>query len=309
MKHLSIAAKLAAAGLTVLTLTGSVGTAAEAASLADIKNQLKDKGYAVAAIDCSEDVTGILKELCQEFANGNLTDCPIISLPGNCKPNVPAQPETGTPETNQPETNTPEVSTPETSEPETDVPETNQPGTSKPETGTPETNQPGTGKPETSAPETNQPETNTPETNQPSTGTNQPETNTPGTSTENLSFAEQVVKLVNEERTKAGLSEVTLDKNIEAAALTRAKEIETSFSHTRPDGRSFSTVLTDNGITYRGSGENIAWGQRSPEEVMKGWMNSDGHRANILNPKFTKIGVGYYKNAAGRNYWTQLFTY
>ncbi len=254
MKYLSIATKLAAAGLTVLTLTGSAGTAVEAASLADIKNQLKDKGYAVAVMDCNEDVTGILEELWQEFANGNLADCPIISLPGNWKPNVPNQPDTDAPET--------------------DIPETNKPEGGAPGTGT---------------------ETNKPETSQPDT--------------ETLSFPEQVVKLVNEERTKAGLSEVTLDKNMEAAALTRAKEIETSFSHTRPDGRSFSTVLTDNGITYRGSGENIAWGQRSPEEVMKGWMNSDGHRANILNPKFTKIGVGYYRNAAGRNYWTQLFTY
>lgn len=257
MKHSSITLKLAAAGLTVLTLTGSVGTAAKAASLADIKNQLNSKGYAVAAVDCSEDVKEILKELCQEFSNGNLTDCPIISLPENQKPNVPGQPETDAPETDVPET---------------DVPDTDTPDTNQPENGTPDTNQPGTG-------------------------------------TETLSFAEQVVKLVNEERVKAGFSEVTLDKNIEAAALIRAKEIETSFSHTRPDGRSFSTVLTDNGITYRGSGENIAWGQRSPEEVMKGWMNSDGHRANILNPKFTKIGVGYYKNAAGRNFWTQLFTY
>lgn len=283
MKHLSIATKLAAAGLTVLALTGSVGTTAEAASLADIKNQLKDKGYAVAVMDCKEDVTGILKELCQEFANGNLTDCPIISLPGNCKPGVPNQPGTDKPDTDAPETN----------QPDTDKPETNVPG--QPDTSTPGTDKPETDIPETSQPDTNKPEVSTPETSQPGT--------------ENLSFAEQVVKLVNEERTKAGLSEVTLDKNIEAAALIRAKEIETSFSHTRPDGRSFSTVLTDNGITYRGSGENIAWGQRSPEEVMKGWMNSDGHRANILNPKFTKIGVGYYQNAAGRNYWTQLFTY
>lgn len=257
MKHLSIAAKLAAAGLATIALTGSIRTTAKAASLTDIKNQLKDKGYAVAVMDCGEDVKELLKDLCLEFSNGNLTDCPIISLPENWKPNVPSQPETDKPETNIP------------NQPEADKPETNQPGTST-ETSKPGTSQPGT---------------------------------------ETLSFAEQVVKLVNEERTKAGLSEVTLDKNIEAAALIRAKEIETSFSHTRPDGRSFSTVLTDNGITYRGSGENIAWGQRSPEEVMKGWMNSDGHRANILNPKFTKIGVGYYQNAAGRNYWTQLFTY
>ena len=62
------------------------------------------------------------------------------------------------------------------------------------------------------------------------------------------------------------------------------------------------------GIQYRRSGENIAWGQQSPKAVMEGWMNSKGHRANILNPNFTKIGVGYRKNAAGRTYWTQLFT-
>lgn len=126
---------------------------------------------------------------------------------------------------------------------------------------------------------------------------------------ESLSYAEQVVALVNTERAKAGLSALTLDTKIASAALIRAKETEKSFSHTRPDGRGFSTVLTDNGIKFNGAGENIAWGQRSPEEVMKGWMNSDGHRANILNPKFTKIGVGHYQNSAGRNYWTQLFTY
>ena len=56
-------------------------------------------------------------------------------------------------------------------------------------------------------------------------------------------------------------------------------------------------------------GENIAWGQKTPEQVMEGWMNSAGHRANILNEKYTSIGVGYYQNAAGRNYWSQLFTY
>lgn len=143
-------------------------------------------------------------------------------------------------------------------------------------------------------------------------GTDQPETDKPGTSEpdaeENLSFAKQVVNLVNEERAKAGLSALVLDETLASAAMVRATEIETSFSHTRPDGRSFSTVLSDMGIQYRRSGENIAWGQQSPEAVMEGWMNSEGHRANILNPNFTKIGVGYRKNAAGRTYWTQLFT-
>ena len=115
--------------------------------------------------------------------------------------------------------------------------------------------------------------------------------------------------MVNQERTKAGLNAVTLDKSIASAALVRAKEIETSFSHTRPNGSKFSTALTEQGVTFKGAGENIAWGQKSPEAVMQAWMNSEGHRANILNKNFTKIGVGYYQNAAGRNFWTQLFTY
>lgn len=124
-----------------------------------------------------------------------------------------------------------------------------------------------------------------------------------------VTFAEQVTALVNKERAKAGLGELTLDKTIEKAAFTRAKEITRSFSHTRPDGSNFSSVLKEHGITYRGSGENIAWGQKSPEEVMKAWMNSEGHRANILNPNFKKIGVGHYQNEKGTNYWAQLFTY
>lgn len=163
-------------------------------------------------------------------------------------------------------------------------------------------------KPETTPPseDTNTPESK-PETTPPSEDTSTPE-NKPEADKE-LTFAEQVVELVNQERTKAGLNAVTLDQNIASAALVRAKEIETSFSHTRPNGSKFSTALTEQGVTFKGAGENIAWGQKSPEAVMQAWMNSEGHRANILNKNFTKIGVGYYQNAAGRNFWTQLFTY
>lgn len=163
-------------------------------------------------------------------------------------------------------------------------------------------------KPETTPPseDTNTPESK-PETTPPSEDTNTPE-NKPEADKE-LTFAEQVVELVNQERTKAGLSAVTLDQNIASAALVRAKEIETSFSHTRPNESKFSTALTEQGVTFKGAGENIAWGQKSPEAVIQAWMNSEGHRANILNKNFTKIGVGYYQNAAGRNFWTQLFTY
>lgn len=163
-------------------------------------------------------------------------------------------------------------------------------------------------KPETTPPseDTNTPESK-PETTPPSEDANTPE-NKPEADKE-LTFAEQVVELVNQERTKAGLNAVTLDKSIASAALVRAKEIETSFSHTRPNGSKFSTALTEQGVTFKGAGENIAWGQKSPEAVMQAWMNSEGHRANILNKNFTKIGVGYYQNASGRNFWTQLFTY
>lgn len=130
----------------------------------------------------------------------------------------------------------------------------------------------------------------------------------PSVDESNSSFVSQVVALVNEERAKAGLSPLSVDSSVAAAASTRAKEIETSFSHTRPDGSSFSTALTQNGVSFRSSGENIAYGQRTPQEVMKGWMNSQGHRANILNKDFTTIGVGYHQNSAGTGYWTQLFT-
>ena len=139
-----------------------------------------------------------------------------------------------------------------------------------------------------------------------------PDTETPD---DNISESEvhpyvtQILNLVNEERAKAGLSALTLDMNITAAATVRAKEIKQSFSHTRPNGSSFSTALTEQGVTYRGSGENIAWGQKSPEQVMNGWMNSDGHRANILNKNYKNLGVGYYQDENGVNYWVQLFTY
>ncbi len=73
--------------------------------------------------------------------------------------------------------------------------------------------------------------------------------------------------------------------------------------------KTFYHCAKGGGVSYRGAGENIAWGQKTPEQVMNGWMNSAGHRANILNEKFTSIGVGYHQNANGVNYWSQLFTY
>lgn len=168
------------------------------------------------------------------------------------------------------------------------------PETSLPDSNLPEIETPETEKPEVEAPEVNKPENNTPDNN--------------GSSNSEHAFIKQVVDLVNAERAKEGLSPLTIDTKVQAAAQVRAKECEQSFSHTRPNGSSFATALKEQNVSYRSAGENIAWGQRSPEAVMNAWMNSSGHRANIMNPNFTTIGVGYYQNANGTNYWCQLFT-
>lgn len=144
------------------------------------------------------------------------------------------------------------------------------------------------------------------------TGNDRPESSRPGsgqsgTNSTQDEFASQVVKLVNQERAKAGLGVLAVNTSAAKAAQTRAREIATSFSHTRPDGSSFSTALDSAGANYSQAGENIAAGQKSPEEVMEAWMNSAGHRANILNESFTEIGVGHYKDASGKDCWTQLF--
>lgn len=128
----------------------------------------------------------------------------------------------------------------------------------------------------------------------------------PGTSTEGKSYAWQVVELVNAERAKEGLAPLTIDEKIADAAAIRAREIPRNFSHTRPDGTSFSTALKEAGAVYRRAGENIAWGQKTPAEVVKAWMNSTGHRANIMSKNYSRIGVAYYQEG-GKAYWVQLF--
>lgn len=149
---------------------------------------------------------------------------------------------------------------------------------------------------------------NQPETPKPELPDQTPE-QAPETDNTAYAYGLRITELVNEHRKAAGLAPVTYSAKLSAAAQVRAVEIEKSFSHTRPDGRYFSTVFAEHGITYRYSGENIAWGQRSPEEVVTAWMNSAGHRANILNANFKELGVGYRQNARGVNYFTQLFIY
>lgn len=264
--------------------------------------------------NCGIHVEILFQNSCPEMPGGvHVEDCkPGTSVPENCVPETAPEtqePESGEPEDQAPESpeiSEPENQEPETEEPESPVPETQEPETSAPENQEPETSAPETQEPETSAPEMQQPETSAPENQLPENTT--PETQAPSTSPESSvhPYVLRVLELVNEERAAAGLNAVTLDTAASQAALVRAKETVTSFSHTRPDGRNFTTALTEQGVNYRMAGENIAWGQRSPEQVMEGWMNSSGHRANILNASYTHIGIGYHQEN-GVNYWTQLF--
>ncbi|GEB34912.1 CAP domain-containing protein [Brevibacillus parabrevis] len=117
-------------------------------------------------------------------------------------------------------------------------------------------------------------------------------------------FAKQVADLVNQERAKAGLAPVTMDATLSKVALAKAADMSNNnyFDHTSPTYGSPFDMMKQFGISYMTAGENIAMGQRSPEEVMTQWMNSEGHRKNIMNPAFTKIGVGYTNG-----YWVQEF--
>ncbi|MEC0371629.1 CAP domain-containing protein [Paenibacillus chibensis] len=170
------------------------------------------------------------------------------------------------------------------------------PGTSKPETSKPETSEtskPETSKPETSKPETSKPETSKPETSNPSTG-----------NTTQSSYAAEVIKLVNQERAKAGLKALTENTKLSGMAMDKAKDMNNNnyFDHNSPTYGSPFDMMKKYGISYSYAGENIAKGQKTPADVMTAWMNSSGHRANILNSNYTTIGVAYYNG-----YWVQEF--
>jgi len=121
-----------------------------------------------------------------------------------------------------------------------------------------------------------------------------------------LNSEKEVIRLVNEERLKNGLK--PLEENWELSRVARYKSQDMKdngyFSHTSPVYGSPFQMIKNFGISYRSAAENIARGQSGPKAVMNSWMNSSGHRANILNPSYTHIGVGY---VSGGKYWTQMF--
>lgn len=126
----------------------------------------------------------------------------------------------------------------------------------------------------------------------------------PAADQSNSSYASQVVQKVNQQRASAGLSPLTVNQNLTAMALEKAKDMYNNnyFDHNSPTYGSPFTMMNSFGIKYSTAGENIAKGQQNPTEVMNAWMNSSGHKANILNGKFTQIGVAYYNGE-----WVQEF--
>ena len=117
------------------------------------------------------------------------------------------------------------------------------------------------------------------------------------------SVRSQILKLVNQARAEAGLQPLSSTSALNSAAQTRAQELSQVYSHNRPNGSSCFTVLGEKGISYRTAGENIAIGYKTAQQVFNAWMNSEGHRKNILSEKFTQIGIGY----TAQQGWTQLF--
>ncbi|MEI5922540.1 CAP domain-containing protein [Bacillus sp. TD10] len=119
-------------------------------------------------------------------------------------------------------------------------------------------------------------------------------------------FEQRVVELTNAERTKQGLPALKIDTELSKVARIKSEDMQKNnyFDHNSPTYGSPFDMMKKFGISYTSAGENIAQGQRTPEEVVQAWMNSAGHRANILNNGFTHIGVGYVESG---NYWTQQF--
>lgn len=130
--------------------------------------------------------------------------------------------------------------------------------------------------------------------------------NIPTTDSTVLNYEKEVVRLVNEIRAENGLPSLTYDWELSRVARYKSQDMKDNkyFSHTSPTYGSPFQMIKNFGITYRSAGENIAKEYATPQAVVNGWMNSSGHRANILNASFNRIGVGY---VAGGNYWTQMF--
>lgn len=141
----------------------------------------------------------------------------------------------------------------------------------------------------------------------------QPSATTPTQGTadnaELLPVEKEVFQLVNQEREKHGLKPLQLEPAVLKVADKKSQDMKEKhyFNHQSPTYGSPFEMLQQHGVDFRAAGENIAAGQKTAKQVMDGWMNSEGHRANILNPDYTHIGIGYVEGGDYGTYWTQMF--
>ncbi|HDR7672972.1 Uncharacterized protein BCZB5J_01252 [Bacillus cereus] len=182
----------------------------------------------------------------------------------------------------------------------------NEQPTAKPETQKPAEQKPVEQKPaeEVQKPEAQKPAENN---NTQKPAEQKPAEQKPAEEAKSLSeFEQRVVELTNAERAKQGLPALKIDTELSKVARVKSEDMQKNnyFDHNSPTYGSPFDMMKKFGISYTSAGENIAQGQRTPEEVVQAWMNSAGHRANILNNGFTHIGVGYVESG---NYWTQQF--
>ena len=151
-----------------------------------------------------------------------------------------------------------------------------------------------------------------PDNNNNSNGNTNNDTSTSAPSTtptgQYAQFQQEVLSLVNKERTSRGLKPLKLNVKLSNVATMKSQDMinKNYFDHTSPTYGSPFDMMNKFGISYRTAGENIAMGQTTPQQVMNSWMNSEGHRKNILNPNFTELGVGIASNGSSL-YWTQMF--
>jgi uncharacterized YkwD family protein len=147
----------------------------------------------------------------------------------------------------------------------------------------------------------------TPSTPAPAAPAAKPDQSTSTSPSAVSAFEKEVVSLTNAERAKNGLPALKLDTKLSSVAKKKAEDMQKNnyFSHTSPTYGSPFDMMKQFGVSYQSAGENIAQGQSTPKEVVQAWMNSEGHRANILNKSFGKIGVGHTDSG---HYWSQMFT-
>lgn len=236
-----------------------------------------------------------------------VTDAPAVTT-GQEESTGSAEESTGSPEetTGQEETQTPVTEPPTTNPPATQPPVTNPPATQPPATNPPATNPPETEVPGTQPPATEAPATQPPATTAPP-AVSDPYDISGDTIT---ALEQQIMDLINQERQKEGAAPLQVDAQLCAITSVRAYECSLSFSHTRPGGESCFSVLDDYGYTdYWSCGENIlkcSAGYYSAADMVQMWMDSQGHRENILNTDYTKMGLGLYE-ANGYYYVANLF--